>query len=301
MRAASTSRVPKVNLADAVARATAEPSDGQSKPAWQRALEGTRLPLHDLHWPAAVVVEEASGRGTRTVRVGLADDRVLPLALGRVPSSRLKMHDVVRVQLIEAKGKAVRAELRVRPTVQGAVVVLENQSGRILAMTGGSSYALSQLNRATQSQRQPGSSLKPLVYLAALQRGLQPNTLVRDEAVTYPPIGGTRKARPEDYWTPKNYDGGEAGILTIRQALEASKNVATARLLDGIEASPPQSLDHLCKLAQHLKALQGLCSVLSFCPWRPTRAPDRLGGLLCHHRQRRFSSHPLFGRIDQPE
>lgn len=243
----------EVNLADAVARATAEPSDDQSKPAWQRALEGTRLPLHDLHWPAAIVVEEASGRGTRTVRVGLADGRVLPLSLGRVPSSRLKMHDVVRVQLIEAKGKAVRAELRVRPTVQGAVVVLENQSGRILAMTGGSSYALSQLNRATQSQRQPGSSLKPLVYLAALQRGLQPNTLVRDEAVTYPPIGGTRKARPEDYWTPKNYDGGEAGILTIRQALEASKNVATARLLDGIEASPPQSLDHLCKLAQHLK------------------------------------------------
>ena len=82
--------------------------------------------------------------------------------------------------------------------------MLENQSGRILAMTGGFSYPLSQLNRVTQSQRQPGSSLKPLVYLAALQRGLQPNTLVRDGSITYPPIGGSKKARPEDFWTPKN-------------------------------------------------------------------------------------------------
>ena len=91
------------------------------------------------------------------------------------------------------------------------------------------------------------------MYLAALQRGVQPNTLVRDEAVTYPPIGGTHRARPEDFWTPKNYDGSEGGIITVRHALESSKNVATARLLDGIEASPPQSLDHLCRLAQHLR------------------------------------------------
>ena len=71
-----------------------------------------------------------------------------------------------------------------RPTVQGAAVVLENQTGRILAMAGGFSYPLSQLNRVTQSQRQPGSAIKPVSYLAALAKGLQPNTLVRDEPVT---------------------------------------------------------------------------------------------------------------------
>jgi membrane carboxypeptidase/penicillin-binding protein len=92
-----------------------------------------------------------------------------------------------------------------------------------------------------------------VVYLAALQRGLQPNTLVRDNAITYPPIGGTRNARPEDYWSPRNYGGEDGGVLTIRQALEASKNLATARLLEGIESSPPESLDAICKLAQHLK------------------------------------------------
>src|SRR5207244_7106271 len=125
---------------------------------------------------------------------------------------------LVRV-IIDAKGKSPRAELRVRPTVQGAAVVLENKTGRILAMAGGFSYPLSQLNRATQSQRQPGSALKPLTYLAALQKGLQPNTLVRDEPITLPPISGTANARHEDYWTPKNYDGGSSGIITLRRAL----------------------------------------------------------------------------------
>ena len=101
--------------------------------------------------------------------------------------------------------------MRVRPTVQGAAVVLENKTGRILAMAGGFSYPLSQLNRATQSQRQPGSALKPFTYLAALQKGLQPNTLVRDEPITLPPIGSSSILAGEgDSWSPKNYDGGAA-------------------------------------------------------------------------------------------
>jgi membrane carboxypeptidase/penicillin-binding protein len=116
-------------------------------------------------------------------------------------------------------------------------------------MTGGFSYPLSQLNRVTQAVRQPGSAIKPLSYLAALRRGLQPNTLISDEPLTLPPIGGGR-ARERDYWTPKNYDGGSGGILTLRRALENSRNLATVHLLDGgIEASPEASLDRLCRLA----------------------------------------------------
>src|SRR5206468_11572853 len=124
----------------------------------------------------------------------------------------LNLYDVVLVQATERRGRVGRAELRVRPTVQGAAVVLENKTGRVLAMAGGFSYPLSQLNRATQSQRQPGSALKPLTYLAALQKGLQPNTYVRDEAITLPPISGEANARPQDYYTPKNYDGNSSGI-----------------------------------------------------------------------------------------
>src|SRR5919202_3793413 len=144
---------------------------------------------------------------------------------------------------------SARAELRVRPSVQGAAIVLENKTGRILAMAGGFSYPLSQLNRTTQAHRQPGSAFKPVVYLAALGRGLQPNTLVWDTPVTLPPAGGY-SARERDYWTPKNYDGGSSGLVTLRRALENSKNLVTARLLDGaISSSPEQSLKRVCELA----------------------------------------------------
>src|SRR5262249_56502198 len=102
-------------------------------------------------------------RGEGGLRVGLADGRILPLQGSGTILRKLKTNDVVLVRVSE--GRSPRAELRVRPTVQGAAVVLENKTGRILAMTGGASYALSQLNRVTQAQRQPGSSLKPLTYL----------------------------------------------------------------------------------------------------------------------------------------
>jgi penicillin-binding protein 1A len=245
-------RAAEANLSQAMQRADADNKAGDKRPAWQRALVRARLPLYDVHWTPAVVLEKPGKKGEGW-RVGLADGRVVPLAVDNAAAQRkLALYDVVLVRLGEGKGKGkagTRAELRVRPVVQGAVVVLENKTGRILAMTGGFSYPLSQLNRVTQAVRQPGSAIKPLSYLAALRRGLQPNTLISDEPLTLPPIGGGR-ARERDYWTPKNYDGGGGGILTLRRALENSRNLATVHLLDGgIEASPEASLDRLCKLA----------------------------------------------------
>jgi membrane carboxypeptidase/penicillin-binding protein len=93
--------------------------------------------------------------------------------------------------------------------------------------------------------------MKPVSYLAALEAGLQPNTLVRDEPITLPPIGNPVNAREADYWSPKNYEGGGSGVLTLRRALENSRNLVTAHLLDGaIAASPEDSLDRVCQLAQ---------------------------------------------------
>ncbi|WP_262267520.1 penicillin-binding protein 1A [Microvirga yunnanensis] len=222
-------------------------------PAWKRALGAVRLPLYDVQWPAAVVIEKGKDRktGANVLRVGLADGRVLPLNAWEAARRDLKLHDVVRVQVIEQKGKgAVRADLRTPPAVQGGAVVLENKTGRILAMAGGFSYPLSQLNRTTQAQRQPGSAFKPLTYLAALSKGLQPNTLIWDAPVTLPPVGGDANARGGASWSPKNFDGGGSGIVTLRRALENSKNLVTARLLDGgIESSPEQSLKRVCELA----------------------------------------------------
>ena len=242
---------PELNLSTAIERARAAP-DASAQPDWLQALKSVRLP-HDIQWKAAVILEKGGTRRSEgAIRVGLADGRTLPLSGSATIIRNLKLHDVVWVHVMEGKGKTVRAELRVRPVVQGAAVVIENKTGRILAMAGGFSYSGSQLNRVTQSYRQPGSSLKPLTYLAALQKGLQPNTLVRDQDITLPPIQASK--RSEDYWSPKNYDSSSGGIITLRSALENSRNLATVNLLDGgIAASAPASLDQVCALAVELK------------------------------------------------
>jgi penicillin-binding protein 1A len=237
----------EANLSQAISRIDAGKRPGDKQPAWQRALATARLPLYDVHWTPAIVLEKPTGKKGETWRVGLADGRILPLSVDNATAQRkLTLYDVVLIRVADGSGKAAaRADLRVRPVVQGAVVVLENKTGRVLAMTGGFSYPLSQLNRASQAVRQPGSAIKPLSYLAALGKGLQPNTLVSDDPITLPPIGGGR-----DYWTPKNYDGGSRGTLTLRRALENSRNLATVHLLDGgIENKPEASLNRLCGLA----------------------------------------------------
>ncbi|WP_230533317.1 penicillin-binding protein 1A [Microvirga roseola] len=242
----------ELNLAESI-KALGGKKDDKTAPAWQRALEAARLPLYDVHWPAAVVVEKGKDRksGANILKVGLADGRVLPLKSWEAARRDIKLHDVVRVRVVEKSGKrAARADLRTPPSVQGGAVVLENRTGRILAMAGGFSYPLSQLNRATQAHRQPGSAFKPLTYLAALGKGLQPNTLIWDAPVTLPPVGGEVNARARDYWSPKNYDGARSGIVTMRRALENSKNLVTARLLDGgIEPMAEESLNRVCEMA----------------------------------------------------
>jgi 1A family penicillin-binding protein len=246
----------ETNLANAVHRL--ERSGNAEQPAWRRALENARLPLYDVHWTSAIVIDIGRSRESRSIfRVGLKDGTVLPLTASASALRQLRIFDVVYVSVVDVQAMdgarhSVRAELRARPTVQGAAVIIENATGHILAMAGGFSYPLSQLNRATQARRQPGSSLKPLTYLAALAAGLQPNTLVRDAPITLPPIVKSRfgTVYSRDYWRPRNYEGSGSGIMTLRRALEQSKNMVTARLLDGgIVDKPVDSLDRICALA----------------------------------------------------
>ncbi|MGO9628902.1 MAG: penicillin-binding protein 1A [Xanthobacteraceae bacterium] len=274
-------RGPEANIGDAIqklsatAGATAATTGGL--PAWQQALQALRLPLSDVHWEPAVILDKGGKRGDGAMRVGIRDGRVLPLNAANWQAKRnLGLYDVVYVRVIDARTVAKpknargapgavavggRAELRVRPTVQGAALVLENKTGRILAMAGSFSYGLSQLNCTSQTQRQPGSAMKPLTYLTALQAGLQPNTLVSDDPITLSPVGsgaGTgiiareygSALREEYYWSPRNADGGAGGVFTMRRGLENSVNVVTAHLLDGgISADPEKSLDEVCATA----------------------------------------------------
>jgi penicillin-binding protein 1A len=268
-------RGPEANIADALRKLDADNRSGM--PAWQQALQAARLPLYDVHWTPAVVVSKGGGKkGDDAIRVGLPDGRILPLAIWSGAIRRgLSLYDVIYVHVLEGRSVETRskkssgtlqttaqAQLRVRPTVQGAALILENKTGRILAMAGSFSYPLSQLNRAAQTQRQPGSAIKPLTYLTALQHGLQPNTLVTNEPITLPPIGSgidsrdmiSRDyggyARPQDFWSPRNADYNQGGVFTMRRGLENSINVVTAHLLDGgISQSPEMSLDAVCATA----------------------------------------------------
>jgi penicillin-binding protein 1A len=250
---------PETNLSELITRIDAEQktraqrSNRVVKPLWQLALQSVRLPLYDVHWTPAVVLEKKNTEGGGlAIKVGIGDGRILPLSMPEGISRRsLGIYDVVYTKVTEGKSKNdARAELRVRPKVQGAALVLENKSGRVLSMVGGFSYPMSQLNRTTQALRQPGSSIKPLTYLAALHRKLQPNTLVLDQSVTLPPIPGYSMHS----WTPRNYDRSGSGAITLRRALEQSKNLVTARLLDGgIDRDPIKSLDLICAIATQAK------------------------------------------------
>jgi penicillin-binding protein 1A len=280
-------RGPEANIGDAVQKLSTDRAAATAPgalPAWQQALQAVKLPLSDVHWEPAVILDKGGGkRGDGNVHVGIGDGRVLPLnaANGGVKRN-LGLYDVVYVRVIEGKKTAAelnntggapaavataggRAELRVRPTVQGAALVLENKTGRILAMAGSFSYFASQLNRTAQTQRQPGSAMKPLTYLTALQAGLQPNTLVSDDPITLAPIGWRHKhgtiargadsaSRQEDFWSPRNADGSTGGMLTMRRGLENSVNLVTAHLLaDGINDDPEKSLAQVCATAMAAK------------------------------------------------
>lgn len=111
--------------------------------------------------------------------------------------------------------------------LQGAIIAMNPHTGRILAMSGGRSFSESSFNRATQAMRQIGSTIKPFVYLAALERGMSPQTMILDA-----PIVGWRE--DNTLWKPENYDKKFLGEIPLRLSLETSRNVPTVRLVQQI-------------------------------------------------------------------
>lgn len=109
--------------------------------------------------------------------------------------------------------------------LNGAMVVMENNTGNVLAMVGGVDYAKSSFNRATQSKRQPGSSFKPFLYQKALDWGYSPLSEIPDISRTY-----VDKETDEE-WQPKNYENNFEGLLTLKEAIVHSRNLATINLL----------------------------------------------------------------------
>ena len=146
---------------------------------------------------------------------------------GKVPvkaSQVLEPGDVVYVEPMAGKDDQFR--LHQVPEVSGALVAMDPQTGRVLAMVGGFSYDQSQFNRATQALRQPGSSFKPLVYAAALDNGYTPSTVVLDAPLEIDTGSGI--------WAPENYTKKYYGPSTLRFGIEQSRNVMTVRLAQDV-------------------------------------------------------------------
>ncbi len=205
--------------------ATTPLPEGAGEAGWKLALvreiaadgamlgfaDGTagRIPLDELRW----------------ARKALADNQLGPVP--RKAADVVGVGDVVLVERLATDNRdaaAPRFALRQIPEVSGALVALDPHTGRVLAMTGGFSYELSQFNRATQARRQIGSAIKPFVYLAALDHGFTPSTIVLDAPFVVDQGPGLPK------WKPSNYTHKFYGPLPLRVGVEQSRNLMTARL-----------------------------------------------------------------------
>ncbi len=216
-------------------------------PDWQNRLALLPIPEGLYDWRLALVLEA----GADAARIGFADgsEGAIPLAelrwarlakdgkvvgpaIGKA-SAAVQPGQVIIVEKVEQneEGEEYPADtyaLRQMPEVSGALVALDPHTGRVFAMTGGWSFAQSEFDRATQAMRQPGSAFKPIVYLAALDSGYTPSTVVLDAPVAIDQGPGL------PLWTPENYGGDYLGPTTMRVGIEKSRNLMTVRVAQAV-------------------------------------------------------------------
>ena len=189
----------------------------------------------------AAVVLEASPRKVVAVlqdgeEITITGDGLRPAASGlgdkAAAKKQVRRGAVVRV-LKNAKGQWSLTQV---PEVEGAFVALDPATGSIRALVGGFDYRKSKFNHVTQAWRQPGSSFKPFIYSAALEKGFTPATIVSDA-----PLFFGADATGSQPWEPKNYDGTFEGPMPLRTALAKSKNMVSIRVLQAV--GPPFAQD----------------------------------------------------------
>jgi penicillin-binding protein 1A len=189
-------------------------------------------------WRRGVVLQAKGGR----IEIGLDNGERVALNGDDVAWTKrqpLKIGDtVIMEQVGEADDR--RWVLRQRPSIEGAVVALDPHTGRVLAMSGGFSYRQSKFNRATQAHRQPGSSFKPFVYLAALEAGMTPVSIMLDAPISLSQGAGLAR------WEPENFSNDFLGPITLRVGLERSRNLVSVRVAQKV------GMDHIIELARRL-------------------------------------------------
>ena len=184
---------------------------------------------------AAVVLEAGSKKVVAVLQSGeqvvITGDGLKPVTSGlgekANPKTQIRRGAVIRV-LRNTMGNWIATQL---PEVEGAFVALQPRTGAIQAMVGGFDYSKSKFNHVTQAWRQPGSSFKPFIYSAALEKGFSPATVINDAPLFFD--AGSTGSQP---WEPKNYDGTFEGPLSMRRGLAKSKNMISIRILQAIGA-----------------------------------------------------------------
>lgn len=209
-----------------------------NKELWQILLsrEGAISGMEDDGWKKAIVIDVAKDNAEIGLSNGnkgiiplsdvlwaksVVDGKKSDVAISSV-AQVLKVGDIIFVKLSDEKNNIY--SLQQVPELNGSMVVLDPHTGRVFAMVGGFSYSRSKFNRATQAYRQPGSTIKPFVYLTALETGnYTPSSVILDAPVVLEKSDG-------ELWRPENYDNAFAGEITFRRALEKSKNNPTIRI-----------------------------------------------------------------------
>ena len=160
---------------------------------------------------------EISGEGLKPAQSGLIDKAP--------PNIKIRRGAIIRV----ARTVKNTWEITQLPEVEGAFVAMDPRDGSIKALVGGFDYEKNKFNHVTQAWRQPGSSFKPFIYSAALEKGFTPATVINDAPLFFD--AGVTGGQP---WEPKNFDGKFEGPMTMRTALAKSKNMVSIRILQAI-------------------------------------------------------------------
>ena len=206
--------------------------------------------------------------------------------------------DLIEVGLMSLNEgtKQATVTLEQTPLVEGALVAIDNRTGQIRAMVGGWSFTRSKFNRAMQAYRQLGSTFKPIVYTAAIDRGLTPATIIVDQPISYPAGSG-------GLYEPQNYDHKFEGPVTLRRALEQSRNIPAVKAMQeigprqviiyakrfGLDEAPPYLSVALGSSESTLVQITSAYSAfvnrgVRMAPYGIVSITDREGNLLEEHR-----------------
>ena len=179
---------------------------GFTASAWVSGIGRIQLDWNSLGWARRYINENVRGPA--------------PKKIGEI----VKVGDMVRVRR-DANGSWRLAQI---PDIEGGLVSLDPHNGATLALVGGFDFYRSKFNRATQAERQPGSSFKPFIYSAALENGFTAASIINDAPIVYddPSL--------EDQWRPENYSGRSFGPTRLREALRRSRNLVSIRLLHAV-------------------------------------------------------------------